>query len=152
MDLVDLQEDAAPPCAGARLYVLATDEAGTRAALKTVVCRAASSGRKVVILVPSIVPSGVALNGGAHDQPDVSAHYRRLAALAGMNADVRICRCRDATHIPSRLLLTHAEFVIGGHRGRWRCTSEEQLARQIERQGHRVTFADVDALRVRSGL
>jgi hypothetical protein len=42
------------------------------------------------------------------------------------------------------MLIDQANVVLAGHRGRWRRTPEERLARALEREGHHVEFVDLD--------
>ena len=126
------------------INVLATTEDGTRAALGQAAQMAQFLKLPVVILVPHIIPHGVPLEGSGDDPTALGEAYRRLASQAGIEAKVRTCRCRDVRHIPGRLLLARARVVIGGHRRRWRSTEEEQVARALAGEGHRVTFVDVE--------
>ena len=99
---------------------------------------------------PSIVPHGIALNRAEVDVDQLGAPYRRAAFQAGIDAEIRVCPCREIRHIPSRLLLVRARFVIGGQRRRWRSSEEERVARELEREGHQVTFVDLAAFQPRA--
>ncbi|HKT79512.1 MAG TPA: hypothetical protein VJP86_04790 [Vicinamibacterales bacterium] len=126
------------------IYVLATNDSGTRLALQTAAARIRESSGKVLLIVPAVVSFAEPLESPAFDPSSVARHYRALAAASNVRATVRVCVCRHPQHVFDRLLLKHVDVVIGGRRGRWFKTEEEKLARSLGASGHSVTFATED--------
>lgn len=139
--IADIRASASPDV----INVLATTDQGTLAALQTTAAIARQRRLRIVLLVPDIVPFGIPINGSGHDRAALTVSYRDLAARVGADASVRTCPCRDARHVSSRLLLPQARIVLGGRRGRWHRSPEEQLAVELALEGHHVTFVDVDS-------
>ena len=130
-----------------QIFVFATPDEGTAAALRHAAALSRASGGRVIILVPHVVGYGKPLNFTAapDDLEALSAPYKAMAAKAGLDVSVRCTAAREARHLPARLLLGHCRIIVGGVRRGWRGTAEQQLARELTREGHDVTFVDVES-------
>ena len=126
-------------------FVFATSHDGTSAAFRHAATIADGAARKVVLLVPRIVEYDAPLNGdcAAEDIEILTAPFRALARRAALDVTVRCVGARAPRHLPGRLLLARARIIVGGARGGWRRTPEQQLARDLACDGHDVTFVDV---------
>jgi hypothetical protein len=126
-------------------FVFATSHDGTSAAFRHAATITDGATRKVVLLVPRIVEYGSRLNGScAPEEVEIlTAPFRALARRAALDVTVRCVGARAPRHLPGRLLLAHARIIVGGPRGGWRRTPEQQLARDLACDGHDVTFVDV---------
>ncbi|HEX4347917.1 MAG TPA: hypothetical protein VHZ73_10110 [Vicinamibacterales bacterium] len=128
-----------------QIFVFATTQDGTSASLRHAAALVGKTGARVVILVAHVVDHGSPLNGAITpaDVEALSAPYRALAARIGLDVHVRCASAREAKHLPGRLLLVRAHIIVGGLQRGWRATAEQQLARDLTCEGHRVTFIDV---------
>jgi hypothetical protein len=121
-----------------QVRVIATTEAGTRAALVEA-GRVASqlNPSKVVMLVPRLAPSLASIESPDDDATTV-ATYRQLARRVGVDATVNL-----------RWLLPRGCVVIlGGRRRWWWPTREQRTADWLKNRGHRIVFADASKIDV----
>jgi hypothetical protein len=114
------------------IHVAFTSEPETIAALQHAAILAAGLGARLQVIAPQVVPYGVDL-----DQPPVSpdftgAEMQRMAAKAGVVADVHVVLCRDRIEGLESVLGTHA-VVVG---------RENTLTRQLRKRGHEVLVVD----------
>ena len=129
------------------VYVLATTDAGTRAALASAGTCARGLRARVALLVPHVVPYAQALEHPADPSAFAGERYREAAAALGLDVTIRVCVCRSEEAVAA-LLPRDAIVLIGGAtRPRWLGhlgwkTREQRLARRIECGGRRVLFVD----------
>jgi hypothetical protein len=114
------------------IHVAFTSEPETVAALRHAAKLAAGLGARLSVVAPQVVPYGVDL-----DQPPVSPEFTggrmlRLAAEAGVDADVQVVLCRDRMEGLESVLGAHAVVISG----------ENKLARQLTKRGHQVLVVD----------
>ena len=130
-----------------QLFVFATTDEGTSAALRHAVTLAGGSRAGVVVLVPCVVGYGSPLDGltARAEVEALTAKYTALAKTAGLNAAVRCACTREARHLPGRLLLGPSRIIVGGRQRGWRATPEQQLARDLSCEGHDVIFVDAQS-------
>jgi len=126
-----------------RVIVVATDTAGTIAALRTAVTLAANLCARIRLLAVEEVPFRLSV-----DRPPVSADFlqRRMQTLvyaSGIRADevaVDVWLCRDRDEGLRWILPARSVVVIGG-KGLWWCWRERALRRLLAILGHQVIFA-----------
>ena len=124
------------------VYVLATTDGGTRAALEAAGAMAHDLRARIVLLVPHVVPYAQALEHPADPTTFAGERYRESAAALGLDVIIRVCLCRTRSQVAA-LLPPDAAVLVGGRpRPRFQPwpTSEERLARDLERGGRRVLF------------
>ncbi|MFN7913941.1 MAG: hypothetical protein U0Q55_01280 [Vicinamibacterales bacterium] len=122
-------------------FIIATTPADAAAALRSIPRSRRHHG--VDVLVPHIVPYGVAIGGCGCDLEVIAARFRGTLGDGPTPVRVRVCTCRDARHLPGRLLLRHAAITVTGRKGRWWWRSPaERLARALVDEGHAVTFVE----------
>ena len=126
------------------LHVIATTCTGTVSALKAAQQIADTRRARVVLLVPRVVSFTLSLDQPDEDPVAIAESYRTIVDQAGIEANVRVCFCREPRDVFGRLLIDNADVVVGGRRGRWWPSPEERLARRLTAEGHHVTFADVE--------
>ena len=129
-----------------QLQVIATTQAGTRAALREAGALARRLNlAKMVVLVPRIARSI-----GSGGVPDVDAaaveEYRRIGSGAGVDVVVRVCACGTLREAFQRLLPRGCVVVIGGQRRWWWPTREQRIADVLKKTGHAIVFADTSEL------
>ena len=114
------------------IHVVCVGEQEPVAALRQADKLARGLGAHLVLVAPQVVPYGVDL-----DQPPVNPDFTaarmvRIAAKAGVEADVNVVLCRDRIEGLESVLETHAVVIAG----------EKKLARQLNKHGHQVLAAD----------
>jgi DhnA family fructose-bisphosphate aldolase class Ia len=128
--------------AAAHVQVIATTDAGTRAAL----LEARELARrldlaKVVLLVPRVASSIASV-----EAPDVDTamieRYRRIASLCGVDVIVRLCVCGTLRKALQWMLPRGGVVVVGGRRRWWWPTREQRLADILKETGHVIVFAE----------
>jgi hypothetical protein len=130
-----------------RVVVVATNDRGTLAALRTAGKLAAHLGARVALIKAQIVPFQLSL-----DKPPVSADFlqRQLYGLVcetGIEAEeitIQVRLCRDRNESLRKILRPHSLVVIGGPK-RWWSRRERTLERYLSGLGHQVVFVDLDA-------
>ena len=123
----------ARPATTTTVYVIATGEEGTRAALERAHRIATRMNADVELLVPRIVRFGVPLSDVLGEGATAEAPYRALVWRSKIPARIHLCACREPRHVPRQLLLDHAHIVIGGRRRHWRRSAEERLAHALRK-------------------
>jgi hypothetical protein len=128
---------------GTRLevVVLFTTVPGTLLALRRAADLASQLNARIEIIIPEIVPYPLPV-----DRPPVAPsflinRYRTIVQQAGIDADIRICLCRERRAALAATLKPGSLIMIG-IRPRWWLTKEARLARWLEAQGHRVVVVD----------
>jgi DhnA family fructose-bisphosphate aldolase class Ia len=138
----DAARDRSPSVAAAHVQVIATTDAGTRAAL----LEARELARrldlaKVVLLVPRVASSIASV-----EAPDVDTamieRYRRIASLCGVDVIVRLCVCGTLRKALQWMLPRGGVVVVGGRRRWWWPTREQRLADILKETGHVIVFAE----------
>jgi hypothetical protein len=122
-----------------QVQVIATTDEGTRAALAE--ARHLNAGR-IVVLVPRMV-SHLTWPGSPREDGRITEQYRDLVSEAGVAATVRLCVCRHLADVFRWMVGAQSVIVVGGRRRWWWPTPAQQIARYLEKRGHRVVFADV---------
>jgi len=110
------------------IHVAFTSDRETVAALRQAATLAAGLNARLLLVAPQVVPYGVDL-----DQPPVSPKFTgakmlRLAAEAGVEADVHVVLCRDRMEGLESVLGAHAVVIAG----------ENKLTRQLTKRGHQA--------------
>jgi DhnA family fructose-bisphosphate aldolase class Ia len=138
--------DRSPSAAPAHVQVIATSDAGTRAAL----LEARQLARrldltKVVLLVPRVASSTASV-----EKPDVDTamveRYRRIASLCGVDVIVRLCVCGTLREAFQWMLPRGCVVVVGGQRRWWWPTREQRIADLLKKTGHVIVFAEASEL------
>jgi hypothetical protein len=124
--------------ASLRAYVIATTDAGTRAALEATRQWAIGLNAEVVLLVPFVIPYAEPLDAANGAVTFVANRYRLLAETIGIDILVRVCVCRPHSAELMPLLPPGAIVLIGGATRRWWPTREERLATRLGRSGYRA--------------
>jgi len=124
------------------LQVIATTEAGTRAALM----EASHLSRQMnvdrtVLLIPWMVSSTASVEGPEHEAAIVEK-YRRMANQTGVDVAVRLCACGGYSEVLRWMLPRGSTVVVGGRRRWWWPTGEQRIADRLKSAGHLVVFAD----------
>jgi hypothetical protein len=124
------------------IYVIATTEEGTRAALAEAKQLSAQykSGR-IVLLVPQVASDGSPSNPSREAALDGDS-YRELASRVGVDAKVRLCVGRRLPDI-FRSIVSRNSVVVVGRRRWWWPTAAQRIAGHLGKQGHQVVFADI---------
>jgi hypothetical protein len=125
------------------ISVVFTSVESTLAALREAGGLASSLGARITLLVPQVVPYPLAL-----ETPPVliefnEKRFRTIASQSPVETTVQIYLCRDGLETLTNVLNPGSIVVIGG-RKRWWPTREEQLARQLRREGHEVVFKETE--------
>ena len=124
------------------MQVIATTEEGTRAALAEAGHLAHRNPARIVVLVPRMV-SYLTPRGGPGEDALITEQYRDLVSESGVAATVRVCVCRRLADAFRWMVGTQSVIVVGGRRRWWWPTPAQQIARSLQRKGHRVVFTEV---------
>jgi hypothetical protein len=127
---------------GPHIYVLATTDEGTLAALEA--ARSFSSGlaSNLTLVVPHIVPYPQAID---HPLVPISfsiARFAKLSADLGTDVTLRICVCRPGDFRFDSVLPQDVIVLVGGTRGLWRRSREQRLVDRLTARGRRALFVD----------
>ena len=130
-----------------RVTVVATNDRGTLAALRTAGKLAANLRARIALVKAQIVPFQFPL-----DKPPVSTDFlqRQLYGLVcelGFEAEeitIQLWLCRGRNESLRKILRPHSLVVIGG-RKRWWSRRERTLERYLSGLGHQIVFVDLDA-------
>ena len=125
------------------VHVIATTDAGTRAAMRAARSLGAGLSVAIVLIVPHVVPYPLALDPLAAPLDNAIVRAREIADESGAAA-VNVCVCRPGAENVSAALPSGATVVVGTRRGRWRRRAAERLADGLTRSGHRVLLVDSD--------
>jgi hypothetical protein len=121
------------------VYVLATSEPGTRAALRAAKRYAAGLDARVVIVAPLVVPYPADVEDSEHPAAVRAEWLRRTADALGLNAHVVSVICRSYRDTP-KALPREALVLVGGVARRWWRTREQRLAARLTKAGCRALF------------
>src|SRR5579862_895930 len=85
------------------IYVVATTDRGTQAALAAAARYASDLDARIVLLVPHVVPYAQSLEHPA-DAPAFSGErFREFADTLGLDTTIRVCVCRSASSVTALL-------------------------------------------------
>ena len=122
--------------------VIFTDMLGTLEAL----CAAEKFGEQLAVrirlLVPYEVPYVLPLAEPPVPVELLETQIRNLAGRTHLEVDAQIYLCRDRRVALSLLLPPHSVAIIGGRKNWWPSPAQ-RLARDLERDGHHVIFAEL---------
>jgi hypothetical protein len=125
-----------------RAHVIATTNAGTRAALEAARAWASGLDPHVVLLVPHVVPYTDPIDQPTDSVAFAANRFRELADALDIDVVVRVCVCRrhsaELTPLPPR----DGIVLVGGRVCRWWPTREQRLASRLDRDGYRVIFVE----------
>ena len=130
---------------GLALSIVATTDAGTRAALTVADDLSAELDPHIVLWVPHVVPYQQSLEYPAADVSFTAARFRTLAEEARAAVFVHVCVCRPGAAGLETILPFNAMILVGGIGGRWRPTREQRLAQRLTDYGHCVLFIDAES-------
>jgi hypothetical protein len=123
------------------VQVIATTEAGTRAAL----LEARHLARRLNVASPVLLVPRISSSIASVDAPDVETatveRYRRIASVCGVDAIVRLCVCGTLREAFQWMLPRGCVVVVGGQRRWWWPTREQRIADLLKKTGHAVVFA-----------
>jgi hypothetical protein len=144
---VEQRPACAPPAAAEHpgaltVYVVATSDTGTRAAVRAAKTLGAGLSIEIVLIVPHVVPYPLALDPAAPTAAHAVSRSRMLAESIDAPVSINICVCRPGPLNAAGALPPGATVVVGGRRRRWWPTPAERLAHGLTQLGHRVVFAD----------
>jgi hypothetical protein len=109
-----------------------TSDRETVAALRHAAKLASGLGARLRIVAPQVVPWAAELDHPPVSPAFTSAKMLRLAAEAGVEADVHVVMCRDRVEGLESVLGTNAVVIAG----------ENTLSRQLAKRGHQVLVVD----------
>jgi hypothetical protein len=146
----DASHDPSSSAAPAHVQVIATSDAGTRAAL----LEARQLARRldvanVVLLVPRVASSIASVEALDADTAMVE-RYRRIASLCGVDVIVRLCVCGTLREAFQWMLPRGSVVVVGGQRRWWWPTREQRIAHLLKKTGHVIVFAEASELHTAS--
>lgn len=119
-----------------QLQIIATTEAGTRAAMLQAKLRSAAVATdRIVVIVPRTLP------GIPQDDASTVQRYRRMANECGLDVVVRLCLLGGRHHVLQQIIPKHAVAIVGGSKRWWWPTDEQRIATALGRAGHEVIFA-----------
>jgi hypothetical protein len=124
------------------LCVLATTEAGTRAALRAAGVLGAGLDPLVLLFVPRPVPYQEPLEAPSASSAVATRRLRALAEQSALNVQLRVCLCRPDGASLATVFPREATVLVGGSSRRWLPTREQRLARRLTADGRRVLFID----------
>ena len=114
------------------IHVAFTTEPETVAALRRAAGLASGLNARLHLVAPQVVPWAAEIDH-PHVSPDfTAAKMLKLAAEAGVEADVHVVLCRDRIEGLESVLGINAVVVTG----------EDKLTRQLAKRGHQVLAAD----------
>lgn len=127
---------------GLSLYVVATTDQGTLAALNAARSFSSDLSSTITLVVPHIVPYPQAI-----DQPLVPvsfsiARFAKLSAEIDAELSLTICVCRPGDFRFDAVLPLDVVVLVGGTRGRLRRTREQRLVDRLTARGRRALFVD----------
>jgi hypothetical protein len=124
------------------LFVIFTDLVGTRVALQMADDLAQRLDAHIELLMPYEVPYPLPLGRPPVPVGFLEVQIRNLTCNTGLDIAASIYLCRDKMRILKLLLKPHCLIVVGGKK-RWWPTSAQRTARELERDGHHVIFAEL---------
>jgi hypothetical protein len=134
--------DAVPATTARQFQVIATTDAGTRAAL----LKARQLARRLALADIVLVVPRLASSIASIDAPETEAatieKYRRIASVSGVDVTVRLCVCETLRDVVQWMVPRGCIVVLGGQRRWWWPTREQRIADMMKRIGHRTVFAE----------
>jgi hypothetical protein len=130
-----------PDGAPFEVLVLFTTVPETALALRRAAGLASQLNARIELIVPEIVPYPLPVDRPPVAPSFLTNRYRTMVQQAGIDADIRICLCREPRAALATTLKPGSLIMIG-IRPRWWLTRETRLARWLEAQGHRVVVVD----------
>ena len=125
-----------------RVYVVATTDQGTRAAVTAARSFGAGFTSTPTLVMPHIVPYRQSLDSPPVPIGFTIARARRLAEELDADLSLRVCVCRPGDVRFETVIPPNVIVMVGGVRGRWRRSREQRLADRLAARGHRVLFVD----------
>jgi hypothetical protein len=113
------------------VFVIATTERGTRAALAAAAVYAADLTARVVIVVPHVVPYAQPLEHPADPPVLGGERFRDAVRVVDVDIEIQVCVCRSAANVAA-VLPENALVIVGGRRRWWR-SRDERLAHTLAR-------------------
>jgi hypothetical protein len=134
--------DTAKPDGASQLcvYVLATSDAGTRAAMGAARSYATGLDARVVVVVPHVVSYAGSMEDAAMPASKEAADLRDAARDLGCDAEVVSVLCRSRNDVPAAILPRDALVLIGGRSGHWFPQPCQRMATRLARAGYRALF------------
>ena len=120
------------------VFVIATTQRGTRAALAAAAVCAAGLTDRVVLLVPHVVPYAQPLDHPADPPVLAGERFLDVARTVGADIDIHVCVCRSPASVTT-LLPVDSLVLVGGRRRWWR-SREQHLIDALTRVGTRALF------------
>lgn len=127
---------------GLEIFVVFTDGPGTCMALQTAGELAQELRGHIRLFVPYEVPYTLPLTQPAVAVEFLEGKIRNMAYRARLDVAAHICLCRDKAGALKSLVGPGSLVVVGGKK-RWWPTAAQKLARQLERDGRHVIFAEL---------
>lgn len=122
--------------------VIYTDPPGTSAALQMADELGQKLGGRIELLMPYEVPYTLPLSRPAVPVGFLEGQIRNLLRKTRLEVAARIYLCRDKRRALELLLRPHSLIAVGGKK-RWWPTPAQKLARDLQRYGHHVVFAEL---------
>jgi hypothetical protein len=123
-----------------QVFVIATTDRGTRAALRAAQSFAAGFSSNITLVIPHIVPYRQPLDRPFIPVAFTVARFQTLTADLDADLSLRICICRPGdVHLES-VLPANGIVLVGGVRRAWWPSREQRLADRITARGRRVLF------------
>jgi hypothetical protein len=132
--------------AGLALSVVATTEAGTRAALLAADDLGVGLVPHIVLWVPHVVPYAQPLDHPADDVTFTATRFRTLAEEIAADVFVRVCVCRSDAAGLEAILPRDDVVLVGGASRRWWQTREQRLAQRLAAHGYSVLYIDAGVM------
>ena len=127
---------------GLEIFVVFTDGPGTGVALQTAGELAQELRGHIRLFVPFEVPYTLPLNRPPVALEFLEGKIRNMAYKSRLDVAAQICLCRDKRRALKALVGPESLVVVGGKK-RWWPTAAQKLARQLDRDGRHVIFAEL---------
>ena len=127
---------------GLEVNVIFTDPLGTQAALQMAEALAQKLGAHIKLLMPHEVPYTLPLTKPAVAVGFLEGQLRKLACTTHLQVTAHVCLCRDKRWTLDFLLRPNSLTAVGGKK-RWWPTAAQKIARDLEKKGHHVIFAEL---------
>lgn len=124
------------------VFVIYTDAPGTQAALRMADELARKLEAHLELLIPYEVPYTLPLSKPAVPVGFLEGQIRNLVCKTGLEVAAHIYLCRDR-RCALEILLRPCSLVAVGGKKRWWPTPAQKLARDLQRKGHHVIFAEL---------
>lgn len=121
--------------------VVFTSVQATLRAIRQAAVLARSSGARITLIVPQIVPYPLPLASPPVLLDFNERRFFTIARESRVEASVRIYLCRDRQVTLMEVLPPNSTVVLGG-RKRWWPTAEMRLAKRLRSMGHNVVMVE----------